>query len=91
MAKNQGHAKPPRPGVHPDVDPKDIGLLNESRSAGLPGEEPRNVQKAGGGTVGPSQGGAHTGRYGPSPGNVTSNREPKPRGPDKHDEREDAD
>ena len=86
MAKNQGHAKPPRPGIRPDVDPKDIDVRNEARSAGLPGEEPHDIRKAGGGVVGPSQGGAHTGRYGPSPSKVVSNREPKPRGPDKHEE-----
>lgn len=84
--KDQGHAKPPRPGIHPDVDPKDIEARNEARSAGLPGEESRNVRKAGGGTVGASQGGARTGRYGPSPGKVVSNREPKPRGRDKHED-----
>lgn len=55
---------------------------NEAHSAGLPGEEPRNVRKAGGGTVGPSMGGALTGRYGPHPTKV-GNREPKPRGRDK--------
>jgi hypothetical protein len=55
---------------------------NEARSAGLPGEEPRDAHKAGGGTKGASQGGAHTGRYGARP-ETTGNREPKPRGRDK--------
>lgn len=79
---NPGHGKAHHP-AKPDVDTRDLEAKNEARSAGLPGEEPRNVQKAGGGTVGESLGGANTGRYGPSPGKVRSNREPKPRGQDK--------
>jgi hypothetical protein len=57
---------------------RDLGKRNESRSAGLPGEEPRNVRKAGGGVRGPSQGGAVVGRRGSHVTKV-SNRQPKPR------------
>lgn len=86
------HHHPGHTRHHPTTDPRtpnDASLQreardNESRSEGLPGEEPRNIRKAGGGTVGDSQGGAHTGRYGPNP-RVKSNRERKPRGADKAD------
>lgn len=78
---NPGHVR--HGSNRPEGDPKTRGqAANEARSAGLPGEEPRNIQKAGGGTKGMSLGGAHTGRYGSNP-NVRSNREPKPRGRDK--------
>lgn len=65
------------------VDGRDLEKRNEARSAGLPGPEPRDVHKAGGGTLGNSLGGAHTGRYAAAPDKVTSNRERKPRGSDK--------
>lgn len=76
---NPGHWKPKREGE--EVDVRDLEARNEATMVGV--EEPRNIQKAGGGTVGPSQGGARTGRYGADP-EVVSNREPEPRGRDKH-------
>lgn len=81
--QNPGHSK--RGGDRPvdDVVTRGLQEANEARSGGLPGEEPRNVHKAGGGTVGGELGGAHSGRYEGSPGNVVSNREQKPRGEDK--------
>ena len=79
---NPGHGKPDR-GDAGDVETRDLEARNEARGRRLPREESRDVHKAGGGTVGESLGGAHTGRYGPSPANVESNRERKPRGGDK--------
>lgn len=81
--KNPGHVKKSdRPRDTDEVETRDLEARNEATWRG-PGEEPRNVRKAGGGVVGGSLGGAHTGRYGPAPSKVTSNREPKPRGSDK--------
>lgn len=68
------------------VKGRDLEKQNEARSAGLPGPEPRDHHKAGGGTLGKSLGGAHTGRYGAAPDDVTSNRDRKLRGRDKHEE-----
>lgn len=51
-----------------DVETRGLQEANEARSGGLPGEEPRDVHEAGGGTVGEQLGGAHTGRYEGSPG-----------------------
>lgn len=85
-AHNPGHVKRSDHRSTPsgrDVNLRDLERDNLLAGAELPGEEPRNVRKAGGGTKGTSMGGAHTGRYGPSPGKVVSNREPKPRGRDK--------
>lgn len=68
-----------------DEDPSDLEMRNEATWRG-PGEEPRDVHKAGGGTRGMSMGGANTGRYGGAPSKVMSNRERKPRGSDKMSE-----
>jgi len=78
---NPGHGKPRRDSG--DVDTRDLEARNEARGLALRTEEPRSVHEAGGDTKGESLGGAHTGRYGASPGNVASNRERKPRGDDK--------
>ena len=83
--QNAGHGK--HTNIRPDADDvetRDLGARNKEvgLAAGMEGEEPRDVHKAGGGTVGESLGGANTGRYAGSPANVTSNRERKPRGDD---------
>ena len=62
--KNPGHVKPkdkPFPS-NDEMDVRGLERENEARGAGLPGEEPRNVQKPGGGVKGQRLGGAHTGR-----------------------------
>lgn len=79
--RNPGHVKQGTDRPVDDVSTRDLEARNEA--LGRAPEEPRNVRKAGGGVVGPSQGGAHTGRYAPAPGKVRSHREPRPRGTDK--------
>lgn len=83
--RNPGHVKQGDDSPVDDVPRRGLQQANEARSGGLPGEEPRDVHKAGGGTLGEQLGGAHTGRYGAAPGKVVSNRERKPRGQDKND------
>lgn len=83
--QNPGHVHPgDRKGGSPADDAfddqRDLEARNESTMVGE--EEPRDVQKAGGGTKGDSLGGAHTGRYGARP-EAEGNREPKPRGRDR--------
>lgn len=80
---NPGHGKPSRGDDAGDVETRDLEARNEAAGLALPGEEPRDVHEAGGGTKGESLGGANSGRYGASPTNVQSNRERKPRGEDK--------
>jgi len=80
--KNPLHVKQGRGRDSGDVETRDLEARNEATWRG-PREEPRDVQKAGGGVRGMSLGGAHTGRYGGAPSKVTSNRERKPRGGDK--------
>ena len=82
--KNPFHVKQGAGRSSPDVDPRDLEARNEATWRG-PGEEPRNLRKAGGGVRGASLGGAHTGRYGPAPSKVVSGRERKPRGKDRAD------
>lgn len=82
--KNPLHARPGRNRPTEDVGVRDLEARNEATWRG-PGEEPRDVHKAGGGVRGMSLGGAHTGRYGPAPAKVVSNRERKPRGGDEAD------
>lgn len=81
------HTKRQRHPIREAPDTRDLGARNEETWRG-PGEEPRNVQKAGGGVKGKSMGGAFVGRYARGQGKVHSNREPKPRGHDKIGEEE---
>lgn len=83
---NAGHGKLTDKGSDAEeVETRELGMRNKEvgLAAGMEGEEPRDVHKAGGGTVGDSQGGAHTGRYEGSPAKAVSNRQRKPRGEDK--------
>lgn len=73
----QGHE-----GKDLDEDLRDLQENNQLRGVqNMPAPEDRDVRKAGGGTKGDSQGGAHTGRRG-SHVETLSNRETKPRGKD---------
>lgn len=83
MVKNPRHVRGPHadrdfPG-NEDLDVRDLEARNEARSAGLPGEEPRNVLKAGGGEKGKDLGGAHTGRSTSRPGADRTNERPRGR------------
>lgn len=81
--KNPLHANLRGHRSSPDVETRGLQERNEAiGKATLPAEEPHDIRKAGGGVKGESQGGAHTGRYGPAPGKVVSNRASKPRGQD---------
>ena len=81
--KNRSHVgDATRDRVERANDHRDLEMRNEAMAGRLPAEEPRDVHKAGGGTVGRSMGGATVGRRG-SHVEAVSNREPKPRGRDK--------
>lgn len=82
--KNVHHVKQGNDRPVDDVDWEDREAKNEATWRG-PGEEPRDVHQAGGGTVGMDLGGSHTGRRGAAPAKVESNRVRKPRGDDEPD------
>lgn len=83
--KNPFHVKQGRGRGSDDDEMRNMEAENEATWRG-PGEEMRDVRKAGGGVRGTSLGGAHTGRYGPAPAKVASDRERKLRGQERESE-----